>query len=294
VSDDVELSLRQILLAIDALARRVEALERRLEATEGGAQGNFAQHLMAAISSRRFNPERRIDPGLSAKRSAAAKRMWELQKSKLSTEKHTGQPDHPRRRNASKVRANASTEETITSEQNASNLHARACKPEQSADVGGSPAEPVASPPSAAAAKVWLAYAAAYKLRYGVFPVRNAKTNACIKHFVGRVPMAEAPAVAEFYLGDAEPLYVKAAHPLELLLRDAEKLRMAWATGRRVNGHDGPAKPWWEVWSGIEAMGKELGLEQGDNPQIFRAQVLRAAAAAGRLPEAAQHKLGLA
>jgi hypothetical protein len=166
--------------------------------------------------------------------------------------------------------------------------------PEISTELStGSPAEPVASPPSAAAAKVWLAYAAAYKLRYGVFPVRNAKTNACIKHFVGRVPMAEAPAVAEFYLGDAEPLYVKAAHPLELLLRDAEKLRMAWATGRRVNGHDGPVKPWWEVWSGIEAVGKELGLEQGDNPQIFRAQVLRAAAAAGRLPEAAQHKLGV-
>jgi len=156
----------------------------------------------------------------------------------------------------------------------------------------GSPDEPPAT--VASSAKVWVAYAAAYKLRYGIFPVRNARVNSMLKQFVSRVSMAEAPAIAEFYVADTEPLYVKAAHCIDLLLRDAEKVRMAWATGRRINGHDGAGKPWWEVWGGIEAMGKELGVEQGDNPTTFKNAVLRAAADAGRLPEAVQQKLGMA
>jgi hypothetical protein len=176
--------------------------------------------------------------------------------------------------------------------QSASNLLANASKSASKPDGGGSPDEPSAT--VASSAKVWVAYAAAYKLRYGIFPVRNAKVNSMLKQFVSRVPMAEAPAVAEFYVADTEPLYVKAAHCIDLLLRDAEKVRMAWATGRRVNGHDGAGKPWWEVWGGIEAMGKELGIEQGDNPTTFKNSVLRAAADAGRLPEAIQHKLGMA
>jgi 5-methylcytosine-specific restriction endonuclease McrA len=158
----------------------------------------------------------------------------------------------------------------------------------------GSSDEPVSLAPLTAGAKVWLAYSAAYKLRYGVFPVRNAKANAMLKSFVGRVPMAEAPDVAEFYVKSDEAIYAKSAHCVDLLLRDAEKVRMAWATGRRVNGHDSAGKAWWEMWAGIEAMGKELGVAPDENPQVFKGRVLRAAIDAGKLPDEVKHKLGMA
>lgn len=291
MSDDVEGMLKQILTAIDALARRVEALERQPARSE---VGNTIEHLTRAIAGARFRPpERRIDPELSAKRSAAAKSMWDKVKSHLSTEKSTEQSTPTRRRLASKLQANRSSTESEASVQVASNLLASASKSASKPEGDGSPGEPLPSAPSAAAAKVWLAYATAYKLRYGVFPVRNAKTNGIIKHFVGRVPMAEAPDVAEFYVGDAEPVYAKSSHALELMLRDAEKLRTAWATGQRVNGTDSLRRPWWEVWSSVETMGKELGIEQGDNPTIFKNKVLRAAAGAGKLPEEIARKLGI-
>jgi hypothetical protein len=51
---------------------------------------------------------------------------------------------------------------------------------------------------------------------------------------VERIPEAEAPAVAAFYLTHNDAFYVKSMHPVGLLLRDAEKLRTEWATGRKV------------------------------------------------------------
>lgn len=283
---DAEALLRQILTAIDALTRRVEALER-----QDTPQGNVTEHLLRAIQGTRFRPpERRVDPELSAKRSAAAKSMWDKVKSKLSTEIPTEVSTPTRRRVASKLQAKPSVEESKTSMQSASNLQASASKDSSKTSA---PDEPETTPPALAGAKLWLGYSTAYKLRYGVFPVRNAKVNALLKQFVSRVPMAEAPSIAEFYIKDDEPLYVKSAHCVELMLRDAEKLRMAWATGRRLNGN-GAGKPWWEAWSGIEAMGKELGIASDENPQVFRQRVLHAAHAAGRLPQAESERLGFA
>jgi hypothetical protein len=216
---------------------------------------------------------RNLDPGLSAKRSAAAKIMWEKMKSKLSTGLPTPKP---KKKKASKPKAAELFEETVPSEQNASKVNAH-----------------LDAQPQLPGSRVFLAYAAAYRLRYGEFPVRNAKVNSQLKQLVDRLGAEESGPVSAHYVGLNEPLYVKAGHCLDLLLRDAERLRTLWKHG--ASSADGaPARPWWEVWSGIEEQGKELGIDPEENPQVYRAAVLRAAFTAGRLPEPIAVKLGVA
>ncbi len=91
------------------------------------------------------------------------------------------------------------------------------------------PAEPKASAPTAA---VWASYSAAYLKRYGVEPVRNAMVNGQLANFVSRIPADEAADVAAFFVARDNGLYLSASHPVNLLVRDAESLRMQWATGR--------------------------------------------------------------
>jgi hypothetical protein len=88
--------------------------------------------------------------------------------------------------------------------------------------------------PAAPTAAVWAAYAEAYQKRYQAAPVRNAMVNGQLAKFVARLPADEAPHVACFYVGHQNGLYVAAMHPVNILLRDAEKLRTEWATKRQV------------------------------------------------------------
>ena len=81
---------------------------------------------------------------------------------------------------------------------------------------------------------VWEAYATAYTDTYSVPPTRNAKTNALCAKFVARVGIADAPVIAAWYLSHRAQLYVQAGHCLELLLRDAEKLRTEWTRGQTI------------------------------------------------------------
>lgn len=85
---------------------------------------------------------------------------------------------------------------------------------------------------AAPTAATWGAYAGAYKARYGVEPVRNAKVNGQLAKFVSRISHSEAPHVAAFFVHSNRSLYVSARHCVDLLLRDAEGLRTEWATGR--------------------------------------------------------------
>lgn len=78
----------------------------------------------------------------------------------------------------------------------------------------------------------WSAYSSEYDKRYGTRPISNARVNAMLAQFVARVPIEEAPEVARHFVRSGQPLYVAAGHAVNLLLRDAEKLRMEWATGR--------------------------------------------------------------
>jgi hypothetical protein len=50
---------------------------------------------------------------------------------------------------------------------------------------------------------------------------------------VGKLGEAEAPQVAAFFVTLDVQFYVNAGHSVGALLRDAEKVRMQWATGRR-------------------------------------------------------------
>jgi hypothetical protein len=88
--------------------------------------------------------------------------------------------------------------------------------------------------PPAPTSATWDAYAAAYRGRYGVDPVRNASVNGKLANFVAKLAADEAPEVAAFFVGHDGALYVNASHPVDLLLRDAEALRMQWATGRQT------------------------------------------------------------
>lgn len=89
------------------------------------------------------------------------------------------------------------------------------------------------APPVAPTKAAWDAYAGAYSQRYKAPPVRNATVNGQLSQFVGRIGADESPAVAAFFVTHQNGLYVSAMHPVNLLLRDAEKLRTEWATGRQ-------------------------------------------------------------
>lgn len=112
--------------------------------------------------------------------------------------------------------------------QNRSRTRTRTAAGDSSAGVAD--ATPAAKP----TAEVWTAYSGAYAERYGAMPVRNRTVNGLLANFVQRIPAEEAPAVARFYVGHRNGLYVSAMHPVNLLLRDAEKLRTEWATKRQV------------------------------------------------------------
>lgn len=94
----------------------------------------------------------------------------------------------------------------------------------------------IAKPPKepAPSSEAWSAYAAAYLRRYGADPVRNATVNGQLSQMVSRIGSAEAPDVAAWYVQSRNSFYVQSGHSVGILLRDCEKLRTEWATGRQV------------------------------------------------------------
>lgn len=105
------------------------------------------------------------------------------------------------------------------------------------ADAPAVPPKPKAAKPAkepAPTSDAWDSYATAYRERYGELPVRNAKVNGQLAQLIARLGADEAPGVARFYVGHQNAMYVRAMHPVDLLLRDAEGLRTSWATGRQV------------------------------------------------------------
>ena len=81
--------------------------------------------------------------------------------------------------------------------------------------------------------ETWKRYSLAYQSRYSVLPVRNATVNSQIKGFCKRIG-SESPDVAGFFLTHNGSFYVTSLHGVNLLLRDAEKLRTEWATGNTM------------------------------------------------------------
>jgi hypothetical protein len=87
----------------------------------------------------------------------------------------------------------------------------------------------------------WEAYASAFRSRYNADPIRSKKVNSQLALFVNQVGAEEAPQVAAHFLSCEDPFYVNALHPVDLLLRDAQKVRTLWKTGRhggRMNAQE--------------------------------------------------------
>ena len=95
-------------------------------------------------------------------------------------------------------------------------------------------------------AQIFASYSSAFRLRYGVDPPRDSRTN---RHFAnlaknameGRAPdvseydaLAEACGVAARYVGHPNAYYAQQSHPPGLLDRDWHKLVTEYRTGRTV------------------------------------------------------------
>lgn len=81
--------------------------------------------------------------------------------------------------------------------------------------------------------QAWEAYSTAYETKYQTEPVRNAMVNGQLAQLVARLGAADAPLVAGWYLGHRNQFYVSCGHSVAMLLRDCEKLRSEWVTGRQ-------------------------------------------------------------
>jgi hypothetical protein len=86
-------------------------------------------------------------------------------------------------------------------------------------------------------AETWSSYSTAYEDRYGIAPARNAMVNGQLANLVKQLGAEEAPQVASFYVRHEDAFYVRKAHPISLLVTDAQKLRMEWITGRTTSAN---------------------------------------------------------
>lgn len=92
------------------------------------------------------------------------------------------------------------------------------------------------------------AYREAMRKRYGVDPgPLNKKQRGQLAMMLARIPKQDAPAIVAHYVamdGQRGSLYANASHPVDLLLRDCEAIRLAWQT-KDVAKSGGP--PWYRV-----------------------------------------------
>jgi hypothetical protein len=77
-------------------------------------------------------------------------------------------------------------------------------------------------------------YAVAYQARYKAPPVSNVKVRSQFAQLIDRIGAEEAPHVAAWFVSHNNSYYVGRGHSIDCLLKDAEKLRTEWATGRQL------------------------------------------------------------
>lgn len=82
--------------------------------------------------------------------------------------------------------------------------------------------------------KIWESYFNAYRIRYGVEPVRNGTVNAQVAQLRSRLGVDDAIKVVQFYLRHNDSFYLKKTHSLGLCLRDAETLRTQMMRGKPI------------------------------------------------------------
>lgn len=72
--------------------------------------------------------------------------------------------------------------------------------------------------------EAWQAYLEAFRGKYGVDPIRNARVMGQVKQFIDRVGQADAPDVLRFYLQQHDRWTVQNGHTMGVALQQAEKL----------------------------------------------------------------------
>lgn len=100
------------------------------------------------------------------------------------------------------------------------------------------PAKPRKTAPQSIVSEIWAAYSAAFAKRYQAQPTNNAKVFGQVNQFAHRIPQADAPAVAAFYVSHPSAYYTNRMHPVGMLLADAEKLHAEWKRGQPVTRAD--------------------------------------------------------
>jgi hypothetical protein len=85
---------------------------------------------------------------------------------------------------------------------------------------------------------VWLAYANAYKNRYGHEPIRSSKVNKQLCLFVDEVGQADAPLIAEYYLYLNDRWYQQNSHDVGTLLTKAQAIRTQWLNQSNKTSYD--------------------------------------------------------
>lgn len=86
--------------------------------------------------------------------------------------------------------------------------------------------------------QTWIAYANAYRNRYGHEPVRSAKVNSLLCNFVDQVGKEDAPMIAEYYLYLNDSWYQKKYHDVATLLQNAQAIRTQWLNQTNLTGQD--------------------------------------------------------
>ena len=89
--------------------------------------------------------------------------------------------------------------------------------------------------PVTAGTEVWQAYEEAYRLRYGVQPIRNSKTNSVCKKLIDSVGKDNAINVVTNYLRINDRWYINKAHDISLCISDYQKILTCIETGVHIN-----------------------------------------------------------
>ena len=108
---------------------------------------------------------------------------------------------------------------------------------DQNLPAGSAEKPPKTPPVPSKGSIVWEAYRESMENRYGVQPVRNAKTNSLAAGLAKRLG-DDAIEVVRFFVKHNDGFYLKQQHPLALAVKDAESLHTQWQRGRPVTSND--------------------------------------------------------
>lgn len=85
---------------------------------------------------------------------------------------------------------------------------------------------------------IFEAYQDAYLKRYGIEPLRNAKTNSICSQIAKQLPLNEAQAIMHFYVQQNVAFYLQRGHAIQLVLSDLQALRTNMLKNRAMSSRE--------------------------------------------------------